>query len=930
MVVLGLDTRAMTAGAVQAQGTMAKLSATAKQGLGGVVPLAALAAGAAVLKFGADSVRAYSEAQTIAAQTNAVIASTGGAANVSVAGVGALADELADLAGADDEAIVASQNLLLTFRDIRDEAGAANTFERTERAILDMATAMNSGAIPTLEDLRATTIQVGKAVNDPIRGFTALQRVGVTFTASQRAAVEAMIEANDLMGAQDVILSELEKEFGGAAKAAGDTFAGELGDLSREFGNLQEKIGAGLVPVMRVLVDVAGVLIDNIALVGTTLLGLTALKLLPPLLFQIALGLEAVGAAKIATGILNVAASLSGLAGVLASGPVLLGAAAIGVGALYDRLNKGAQDYARELGNLRISTTSTGESTIETAEGFEVLHVRFAEAEKTLRSLGASSQRYTAMAADMSPVQRAVADAVGETNAELRLQAQRHLEAAAAALEQRSAELSLAGGLVGVAADFTRLNEAQAELENLRRQGIASGPRFAEVQTEILNSGLALTGSLQELAAGMLEEGETTDSTRRKLIALGEQYGLSAGDIRRLLPNIQSLIDRYGDVPERVVTRITLDGIDLAMAQIASLDARLQEITEKQWRANLNLTTSGGSTAFDLIDHLEAELVEIGQEDFVVDLRLRVVDDLGLGSVQRILERLGELRGQIGEMVGEGLSRSFLREAKELEAAGDDLISNLERKGERLQRIFDNLQERAREFGESVRSAFDVDLAAGLAGLDELTQETAAQFLTEQLAQATGFANALTQLQEAGLGGAGLEQLIGVGPGKGLEVAQLLLASPELLAQFNQTQDALAELGKTTEQTLVDEVFGPSLEKAADHITRFSDRAAERIDRFTGRLEDFIDSFDRNNLPKKFDNLAESLGRFLELLSGGGGGTGGTGPSAAAGASFVGGGTVVNVTVQGSVLGDVDRIAEAVDGALKRSRNRSGALALDA
>lgn len=304
--------------------------------------------GVAVVKMVGSAVAAFREAEQVSAQTAAVIESTGGVANVSADAVAGYADTMRDLTGIEDEAVAASENLLLTFRNITDEAGASDTFSRTETAVLDMATAMNQGAIPSMEQLKSTTIAVGKAVNDPIKGMTALQRVGVTFSESQRTQIEAMIEANDLMGAQGVILTELEGEFGGAAEAAGSTFSGSLAKLESKFGDVQEKIGEAVIPVLDKLLDLANLLVpalgfvaDNLDLVLTTALGFAVLKYLPELLFQVALGLEAIGASSAAAAAASGAAKVATALGSL--GPAALVAAdAVGVAYLAYKVFTGA------------------------------------------------------------------------------------------------------------------------------------------------------------------------------------------------------------------------------------------------------------------------------------------------------------------------------------------------------------------------------------------------------------------------------------------------------------------------------------------------------------------------------------------------------------------------------------------------------------
>ena len=108
------------------------------------------------------------------AQTNAVLKSTGGAANVTAKEVSSLAESLMQKSGVDDEAIASGENLLLTFTNIRNEAGKGNDiFNQATGVMLDMSVALG-------QDMKTSAIQVGKALNDPIKGMTALQRVGVS------------------------------------------------------------------------------------------------------------------------------------------------------------------------------------------------------------------------------------------------------------------------------------------------------------------------------------------------------------------------------------------------------------------------------------------------------------------------------------------------------------------------------------------------------------------------------------------------------------------------------------------------------------------------------------------------------------------------------------------------------------------------------
>jgi hypothetical protein len=109
--------------------------------------------------------------------------------------------------------------------------------------MLDMSTALG-------QDVSSSAIQLGKALNDPVNGITALSRVGVSFSEDQKAVIEALVEMGDTAGAQKLILEELNKEFGGSAQAAGKTFAGKLKILNNQLGELKENIGNQLLPIV--------------------------------------------------------------------------------------------------------------------------------------------------------------------------------------------------------------------------------------------------------------------------------------------------------------------------------------------------------------------------------------------------------------------------------------------------------------------------------------------------------------------------------------------------------------------------------------------------------------------------------------------------------------------------------------------------------
>jgi hypothetical protein len=231
----------------------------------GVAALTGMAAGFSVSTFKGfiDGAR---EGQRVGQITQNTIKTMGNAANVTAKQIGDLAGAISRKTGADDEAIQAGENLLLTFGNIKNVAGANNDiFNQATKAATDMAAGLNNGEVSS-STMKTASIALGKALNDPIKGITALSRSGVSFTAQQKDQIKAMVKAGDQMGAQKIILGELKKEFGGAAQAAstpmsrlqmmvqnlGEDLAGKLLPYIDKFAAF---VGERLVPGIKALVE---------------------------------------------------------------------------------------------------------------------------------------------------------------------------------------------------------------------------------------------------------------------------------------------------------------------------------------------------------------------------------------------------------------------------------------------------------------------------------------------------------------------------------------------------------------------------------------------------------------------------------------------------------------------------------------------------
>lgn len=121
--------------------------------------------------------------------------------------------------------------VLLTFRSIMNDQN--NTFERTVYLAQDMASVMGG-------DITSAAKQLGKALEMPSTGMSALKESGVSFTQSQIDMVKAMEETGRIADAQAFILNELDNQIGGAAGAEAGGLIGTADTLGQTWEELLE------------------------------------------------------------------------------------------------------------------------------------------------------------------------------------------------------------------------------------------------------------------------------------------------------------------------------------------------------------------------------------------------------------------------------------------------------------------------------------------------------------------------------------------------------------------------------------------------------------------------------------------------------------------------------------------------------------------
>jgi hypothetical protein len=182
----------------------------------------------------------------------------------------AYANATARATGVDQNSIKATQAKLLTFGELAKSADEINgAFDRATKAAIDLAAA-------GFGDAESNAVQLGKALQDPIKGITALAKSGVTFTEQEKEKIKTLVESNRTLEAQEMILKAIETQVGGTAEAT----ANDTDKLKVAFSQVSESIGlilvpilAGLAPILTNIADLAARNSKVFVIVGAVIAG---------------------------------------------------------------------------------------------------------------------------------------------------------------------------------------------------------------------------------------------------------------------------------------------------------------------------------------------------------------------------------------------------------------------------------------------------------------------------------------------------------------------------------------------------------------------------------------------------------------------------------------------------------------------------------
>lgn len=222
--------------------------------------LALAFSGAAILKFGKDSVTAFGESEQAQTRLTAALAKNSKTTGVNASAFAKLNTELAKKSRFDDDATASGEAVLAQFH-------------LTEGQIKTLVPLMQDYAAKTGKDLPTAAGVLGKALLGKGR---ALAEVGIRFKDTGTQA-----------GNFEQIVGGLRQQVGGFAEQEGKTASGRFEIMKNKVGELEEKVGSRLVPALTKGADILGKVADFVtrnsdvilplaAVVGTVVVGIKA------------------------------------------------------------------------------------------------------------------------------------------------------------------------------------------------------------------------------------------------------------------------------------------------------------------------------------------------------------------------------------------------------------------------------------------------------------------------------------------------------------------------------------------------------------------------------------------------------------------------------------------------------------------------------
>lgn len=170
--------------------------------------------------------------QTLAeAKLEGSLIASGNAIGYNVGELKQMASQFQSVTTFGDEVVMTAQGMMLAYQNV-----GKNVFPEAIKASMDLSIALG-------RDLNSATQQLGKALNDPIKGLRSLREIGISLTKDKQALITKLTNENKLYEAQRILLDEVNSRYGGMAEKIGALDVSKLDKIKNITGDIGESFG---------------------------------------------------------------------------------------------------------------------------------------------------------------------------------------------------------------------------------------------------------------------------------------------------------------------------------------------------------------------------------------------------------------------------------------------------------------------------------------------------------------------------------------------------------------------------------------------------------------------------------------------------------------------------------------------------------------
>ena len=369
------------------------------------------------------------------------------------------ADELGRTTLFNEEDFTRGFNLLTSFRNIGVDA-----YTRVAQAAADIAQVNQV-------DVSTSFMQLAKALQDPERNLSNLNRSGIAFTKQQTEVIKQLMKTNKVAEAHKMILDIVDESYNKLAQAAAGGFAGSVDTLGESFRDFSEVLGKALVPVIEPVIKGLTQLLTFLTTEGgQAVMILTALggaaKALSLTLPALSAGMIAVAKAG---GILTIALNA-----------IPFVAVATGIGAVVTQLIKQRQEQdkvteAIKKGEVAQLKALESNLSIKMAKEFAIIN-----SSNDKKTINAAERRLALLRAEYVPIRKRL-DTVIQENAELDKANKLEKERKDKIKESEEAAKKLKETMTAIG------EEIESSIKNNLRDAITGAKSFGEAMVGVLN-----------------------------------------------------------------------------------------------------------------------------------------------------------------------------------------------------------------------------------------------------------------------------------------------------------------------------------------------------------------------------------------------------------------------------------------------------------